>query len=102
MSVTKADITNNIKNNLKLNSLDSKLFINIFFKIIKENAFKKKVKISKFGTFKVHISKKRVGRNPKSMQTFLIKSRKKIKLDISSHLKQGLLNWTITKLVYIF
>ena len=50
----------------------------------------RKVKISNFGTFYEHTSPKRIGRNPKTKEEFIIKKRKKLAFKSSSFVKKSL------------
>lgn len=56
---------------------DSKLLNNHFLELISKNLNKKNVKISGFGVFSEHISPKRIGRNPKTKESYIIKSMRK-------------------------
>ena len=91
MSLGKKDIIKNISSKALFSSSDSSKFLEFFIRFIKENN-NKNIKISNFGTFIPHTSPKRIGRNPKTKQEFIIQPRKKVKFKASSHTK-SILNW---------
>ena len=53
---------------------------------------KKKIKISKFGTFSVRLKKSRIGRNPKSKEQKIISERNVLTFKPSKELKEFLNN----------
>ncbi len=67
----------------------SKSLLESFLNLIKKNRFKT-IKISNFGTFYLHESPVRVGRNPKTKQEFTIPKRKKLIFKPSSATKNVL------------
>ena len=75
--------------NLKL-SLSNKI-IDAFIDIIKKGSKEKKIKISRFGTFYKHKTPKRIGRNPKTKESYIIAPMKKITFK-SSHKLRKLMN----------
>ncbi len=86
MSLGKKDIVNNISSETFLHKSVSKSILEILLNIIKENK-SKTIKISNFGTFYIHESPERVGRNPKTKQDFIIPRRKKLAFRPSSAVK---------------
>tara|TARA_B100000963_G_C22595145_1_gene657453 strand:- start:50 stop:322 length:273 start_codon:yes stop_codon:yes gene_type:complete len=86
LSLGKKDIVNNISSETFLSKPTSKSILENFLKLIKNNRFKT-IKISNFGSFYIHTSPKRVGRNPKTKQEFTIPRRKKLKFKPSSSIK---------------
>ena len=89
MSKTKKDLANNISKKLGLSKKDSLFLIQHFFRILVENK-NNHINISNFGTFIYKVSPKRVGRNPKTLQEFKIKSRRKLAFRPSDEVKQNI------------
>ncbi len=87
---TKLKISKNIQSDLDLSLKDSSFLVDSFFSLLKKNAFDKDIKISGFGTFVVHESPKRIGRNPKTKESYIINKRKKIKFKVSNKLRNSL------------
>ena len=87
MTISKKDISLNIKkkvnisNNLSLNILDS------FLNFIKKNSNAGTIKISQFGSFKRKTSMSRMGRNPKTKEAFIIPKSHKLSFKSSSKVK---------------
>jgi DNA-binding protein HU-beta len=67
-------------------SKKSNLFLNAFLELIKENK-RKKIKISKFGTYYLHKSPARIGRNPKTKEEFKILASEKLAFKASNKIK---------------
>ncbi len=85
---TKKNISNKVATDLEI-SLDQGLEItNTFIKLIKKNAFEGQVKISNFGTFYIHKTPKRLGRNPKTKDSYIIGPRTKINFKSSNKVKR--------------
>ena len=78
-SVTKKDLATNISKKLRLSHKDSLFFVNNFFQFVIDN-HKLDINLANFGTFSFEDTPKRIGRNPKTLQKFEIKARKKIKI----------------------
>ena len=91
MSLGRKDIVKNISTKAQISSKTAKLFLNRFIDQITLNVFKNSIKISNFGTFYIHNAPRRLGRNPKTKEEFLIKERKKVSF-ISSKKTKDLLN----------
>jgi nucleoid DNA-binding protein len=89
LSLGKKDIICNISSETSLNKSLSKELLESFIKIIKDNK-SKQIKVSNFGLFYPHISPKRLGRNPKTKQDFLIPARKIFKFKPSNKIKDKL------------
>lgn len=89
MTKNKKDIISELSKKTKLKPIDSKLLLEAFIKTIVINTFslKKHVKIYKFGTFSMKISPKRIGRNPKSKELYIISERMKFNFHSSSYIK---------------
>ncbi|OUV40026.1 MAG: transcriptional regulator [Rhodobacteraceae bacterium TMED111] len=89
MSLGKKDIVNNISSETLLHKSTSKNILESFLNFIKDNQ-SKQIKISNFGLFYMHQSPKRIGRNPKTKEEFIIPKRKKLVFKPSSVVKKKL------------
>jgi len=87
LSVTKKDLTKHISRKLGLLQKDSYLIVESFFQLISVNNAKS-INIGKFGTFSFKETPERIGRNPKSLQEFKIKARKKLNFKCSEEIKK--------------
>ena len=73
MNVTKKDLIDSLKKNSDLDNAKADEFVNLFFNKIKSELQKNQlVKISGFGTFEVIHTKQRIGRNPKTLEEYVI------------------------------
>ncbi len=88
-SVTKKDLATNISKKLRLSQKDSLFFVNSFFQFVIDN-HKLDINLASFGTFSFEDTPKRIGRNPKTLQKFEIKARKKIKFKPSNKIKKSI------------
>jgi len=88
MSLTKKDILRNITKDTNLSSNDSLKILESFLRTIKVNSKSKCVKISSFGSFVKKLTSERIGRNPKTKESFKIKASKKIVFKASTKLKK--------------
>tara|TARA_B100000427_G_scaffold322882_1_gene325519 strand:- start:569 stop:844 length:276 start_codon:yes stop_codon:yes gene_type:complete len=88
-SVTKKDLATNISKKLRLSQKDSLFFVNNFFQFVIDN-HKLDINLANFGTFSFEDTPKRIGRNPKTLQKFEIKARKKIKFKPSNKIKKSI------------
>jgi integration host factor subunit alpha len=86
MSLGKKDIIKNISHKAQISSEDSKEIFNSFVAYIKSNR-DIKIKISNFGTFSKYKTLKRIGRNPKTKDEFVINPRVKLKFNPSNKIK---------------
>lgn len=87
MSVTKKDLANVISKKLGLSLKDSLFFVQHFFAALIDNK-SSNININKFGTFLYKKTPKRIGRNPKTLQEFRIKARKKLSFKASDDVKR--------------
>ena len=81
-------ISKKISADVSISQLDALNFINSFINLIKKNSKKNDIKISGFGTFFIHQSPRRVGRNPKTKESYIIKPRKKLNFKCSNIIKK--------------
>ena len=90
MSLGRDDIVNNISFETFLTKEKSKVFFEAFLQSVKLNVQNKKVKISSFGTFYKGTSPERIGRNPKTLEEFIIQKKDKIFFAPSNKIKSKL------------
>ena len=92
-NLTKKDIVNSIYMQIGFSKRISENLLEDLFQIILHNIMKKKkVKISKFGTFSIRNKKQRIGRNPKTKETKLISERNVVLFKPSKEFKKYLNN----------
>ena len=89
MSVTKKDLAKNISEKLGLSQKDSLFFVQHFFAALTNNK-SRHININKFGTFVYKKTPQRIGRNPKTLQEFIIKARRKTSFKPSDDIKKGI------------
>ena len=90
MTITKKDIGNSVLQKTDISSEDAKNILNSFIDLIKIHSKTKIVKIGKFGSFQFKITPKRIGRNPKNRQEFMINSFKRLAFKPSFDIKNNL------------
>ena len=77
MTVTKADIAQNLVDRLGFNRLESEEFVKLFFQEIVNGLEEgKDVRISGFGNFLLRDKRQRIGRNPKTGKSAVISARR--------------------------
>ena len=80
MNLTKKDLSSILKKELKLSVDISDSLVDEFFQVIKITLrSQKNIKLSGFGSFETFITKERMGRNPKSMESFKIPPQIKVR-----------------------
>ena len=89
MGFGKKDIVKNISSKALFSSKTSSLVLEAFLSFIKQNK-NHKIKISKFGTYYLHKSPARIGRNPKTKKEYQIPPRTKLAFKASDKLKKTL------------
>ena len=88
-NLTKKDLINLIYMQLGFSKQVSENLINDFLSTIILNIKnEKKLKLSKFGTFKVRLKKSRIGRNPKTKEKKVISSRDVVLFKPSKEFKE--------------
>ena len=90
MTVTKKMISKKLSEDSVMSSKDAKVFVDSFIEIIKNNSRNNNIKIHGFGSFLYKTTPKRVGRNPKTGETHIIKPRKRLVFSASFKLKNFL------------
>ena len=86
MGFGKKNIVKNISSKALFTSDVSTSILDSFLYFIKKNK-NNRIKISNFGTFDLHITPERIGRNPKTKEQFKIKASKKLKFKASTKVK---------------
>ena len=88
INLTKKDLVNLVYMQLGFSKQISESLIEDFFETIVQNIKdKKKLKLSKFGTFSIRKKKSRVGRNPKTKESKIISSREVVLFKPSKEFK---------------
>ena len=89
MALTKADLAENLFNELGLNKREAKEFVEIFFERIRGAlAEGEQVKLSGFGNFTLRQKNSRPGRNPKTGEEIPITARRVVTFRASHKLKE--------------
>ena len=86
MGFGKKDIVKNISSRALFSSKTSSLVFEAFLNFIKQNK-SHRIKISKFGTYYLHKSPARIGRNPKTKEEFKIPPSEKLAFKTSNKVK---------------
>ena len=86
MGFGKKDIVKNISSKALFTSKTSSLVLEAFLNFIKQNK-SHRIKISKFGTYYLHKSPARIGRNPKTKEEFKIQASEKLVFKASNKIK---------------
>lgn len=88
--LTKKKISKSISSELNITYKVANQLTNHFIETISKESQSKTVKINGFGSFQTHKTPQRIGRNPKTKESYIIKPRLKVKLKASMKLKQVL------------
>jgi integration host factor subunit alpha len=89
MGLGKKDIVKNISSKTLFSLGQSLIFLDTFLSFIKRNKTNT-VKISNFGTFSIHTSPARIGRNPKTKEEFQINPIEKLSFKTSQKVRSKL------------
>ena len=79
----KKDLAKNLSNKLGYSVNFSYKLINDLIEAMASNIINSQLNLKNFGTFKLIKKNERLGRNPKTKETFIIKSRKIVKFSVS-------------------
>ena len=88
MTINKQKISKSTSKNLSIALDESTIILESFLSLIKSNSKKKIVKLSGFGSFNYKKTPQRVGRNPKTEETYIIPILNKLKFKPSSKIKE--------------
>jgi nucleoid DNA-binding protein len=91
MNITKKDVVKSITKKSLIPSSEGSKILEVFMQLIKSKAKLGSVKMSGFGTFSFKKTPKRIGRNPKTKDSYIIQERIKLNFKSSNKLK-GKLN----------
>ena len=89
INLTKKDLVNLVYMQLGFSKQISENLIEDFLATILQNIIsEKKLKLSKFGTFRIRQKKSRIGRNPKTKESKIISSRDVVLFKASKEFKE--------------
>ena len=83
-------ICKNISSDTNLSLQDSEKILEFFLNEIKFNVKTKKIKLSGFGTFEYKRSPQRIGRNPKTKESYIIQHMNKLNFKASNITKNSI------------
>ena len=92
MNLSKKKIIKNLVKKSLISNNDASSLLELLLKIIKSKSKSKSVKISSFGTFSYKKTSKRVGRNPKTLDSYIIPEINKLNFKPSEKIKRKI-NW---------
>ena len=93
MTVTKADLAQNLVDKLGFNKHESDEFVKLFFEeIVACLEEGKDLRISSFGNFMLRDKKQRMGRNPKTGETAVISARRVVVFKPGQKLKSRIVS----------
>jgi integration host factor subunit alpha len=87
MSITKKNIIKNINKETAISIEDATILLESFLLLVKKQAKTNKVKLSGFGAFCFKKTPKRIGRNPKTSDSYIIPELNKLNFKPSNILK---------------
>ena len=88
MNFSKSDIVKNMCIKSLVSAGESKILLESFLSLIKSSSKYRPVKLSNFGTFSFKKTPKRLGRNPKTKDSYIIPSMKKFNFKPSNKIKE--------------
>ena len=91
MSITKKNIIKKINKETAISIEDATILMEKFLLLVKKNAKSNKVKLSGFGAFRFKKTPKRIGRNPKTSDSYIIPELNKLNFK-PSHILKGKIN----------
>tara|TARA_B100000780_G_C21110285_1_gene448627 strand:- start:1486 stop:1761 length:276 start_codon:yes stop_codon:yes gene_type:complete len=90
MTTTKKDISKIVSRRLKISSRKGSNILESFLNQIKNISRFKVVKLSGFGSFDSQTTPQRIGRNPKTKESYIIDSRIRLTLKVSNIIKESI------------
>ena len=90
MAINKQNISKGISKKLSTTSADSLAFLDTLLSLVKSNSKLKIVKLSGFGSFNYKKTPARMGRNPKTEESYIIPELNKLKFKASNKIKEAL------------
>jgi len=88
MNFSKADLVKNITNKSLVPSSDASKILEFVILLIKRKAISNRVKVSGFGSFSFKKTPKRIGRNPKTGESYIIPALIKLNFKPSNNIKE--------------
>ena len=88
MSLTKNNIINSLKKNSSLSASEASSIFESFLSLIKSQSKFKSIKLNGFGNFSFKKTPKRVGRNPKTKDSYIIPEINKLNFKPSNKVKE--------------
>ena len=90
MNFSKADIAKNISKKSFVSTGDARIIVESFLSLIKNKSKLTSVKLSGFGSFSFKKTPKRLGRNPKTSESYIIPELNKLNFKPSNKIKENL------------
>ena len=90
MNFSKSDIVKNISRKSLVSAGDAKNILESFLSLIKSSSKLRPVKLSSFGTFSFKKTPSRLGRNPKTKDSYIISELNKLNFKSSNKIKKKL------------
>jgi len=90
MNFSKTNIIKNISKKSLVSAGDAKKILESFLSLIKNNSKLRSVKLSSFGSFSFKKTPKRLGRNPKTKDSYIIPELNKLNFKPSNKIKENL------------
>ena len=90
MNFSKNDIAKNISKKSLVSYSEAKIILDSFLSLIKYSSKLRTVKLSSFGTFSFKKTPKRLGRNPKTKDSYIIPELNKLNFKPSNKIKENL------------
>ena len=87
LNYTKLDFSLDLSREKGFSLTISKKIINDLLIVITQEILKNNFTLKNIGTFKIRYKKERIGRNPKTKESFIIKERKSISFVVSKNLR---------------
>jgi len=88
MSLTKKNISQKMTMNAIISSEESSRLLNMFLSIVLQKSKEGQVKITNFGSFYKSKTPERVGRNPKTLESYIIHSKYRFGFKASNNIKK--------------
>ena len=90
MNLCKTNIIKNISKQSLVSSSDATSILELFLLLIKDKAKLKTVKLTRFGSFSFKKTTKRLGRNPKTKDSYIIPIMSKLNFKPSNKIKENI------------
>ena len=90
MNFSKTNIIKNISKKSLVSSVDAKSILESFLSLIKNKSKSRLVKLSGFGSFSFKKTPERLGRNPKTKDSYIIPEHNKLNFKPSNKIKENI------------